>query len=346
MKRKTILLYVIVQMILSILCAQSIDFDRIEHDFGMMDERDGVQEVVFPFVNNTGSPVKIRDVHASCGCTTSGWSVGMIEPGNEGEVRLSYDPDDRPGPFRKTATVQFEGDVPSIELAVSGEVIPDPEKFRKSIGHLLIREHTIDIEVPQNATRIVEGVRMKNCCGDTLLLSLRDSVAWGRIRFVPEVLRGGEKGWMLIEMDTGTIGQTFRETFWVRVSSGKRHLDGGVVLRVTKKETAETTVIDVSPEEALDLIGTVEGLLILDVRTPEEFSEGHVEGAVNVNYFDPDFEKQLSALDPAEACLVYCKGGVRSGKALPSIVKQEIGTIYHLISGFSGWVESGMPVVR
>ncbi len=344
MKRSKTIWILIVQFWALLLFAQSIDFDSLEHDFGKMEERDGIREAVFRFVNNTGSPVTIRDVHASCGCTTSGWSAGTIEPGAAGEVRLSYDPDDRPGVFNKSATVQFEEDIPSVKLTVTGEVIPDPEKYRKSIGHLLIKEHTIDIEIPHNATHIVEGVRTKNCCGDTLMLSLRDSLEWGTVRFVPEVLRGGEKGWMILEMDTDHVDHVDRETIWVRVSSDLRQLDGGVALHINRKEDNAQTVIDVTPEMARDLIGSVDNLLILDVRTPEEYAAGHIPGAVNVNFFDPQFDRKIMDLDPVETCLIYCKGGVRSGKAIPSIVKRGIKTIYHLNSGFTGWAETGMPV--
>ncbi len=344
MRRGTALLVLLLIMVS--LSGQSIRFDKLEHNFGRIQERDGVKEAIFHFVNETEESVTIRDVMASCGCTTSGWSAGTIEPGSEGEVRLSYDPEDRPGDFSKKATVIFDHDIPEIELFITGYVVLDPEKYRKSIGHLLLKEHTIDITIPENATRISTAIPYKNCCGDTLTLSLADSISWGEVRFVPEVLHGGEKGWMIVELGTDRIGTVSRDMIWVRVASRTRSLDGGITLHITKTNTPPPVIIDVTPERAFELIQSTPGLLILDVRTPEEFAAGHVEGALNVDFFNKYFEQNLSRIEPTPICLVYCKSGMRSGKSLEVIKRLGYSRIYHLASGFSGWTESGFPVFR
>ena len=64
-------------------------------------------------------------------------------------------------------------------------------------------------------------------------------------------------------------------------------------------------------------------LVVLDVRTPEEFSEGHLEGAVLVDFYDADFAEQLAALDPDVPYLVYCRSGNRSGQTLD--IMQQLG---------------------
>ncbi len=56
--------------------------------------------------------------------------------------------------------------------------------------------------------------------------------------------------------------------------------------------------------------------VIIDVRTPEEFADGHLEGAININIFDPMFEGVVAALDTSNTYLVYCRSGQRSGNAL------------------------------
>lgn len=55
--------------------------------------------------------------------------------------------------------------------------------------------------------------------------------------------------------------------------------------------------------------------VIIDVRTPAEFSEGHLEGAVNIDLQSADFDAQIAGLDQDEDYLVYCRSGNRSAQA-------------------------------
>ncbi|MGB5693720.1 MAG: rhodanese-like domain-containing protein [Flavobacteriaceae bacterium] len=55
--------------------------------------------------------------------------------------------------------------------------------------------------------------------------------------------------------------------------------------------------------------------VLIDVRTPEEYQEGHLDGAININWFDPDFTQQVEALGQKKGIYVYCKKGGRSAKA-------------------------------
>ncbi len=59
---------------------------------------------------------------------------------------------------------------------------------------------------------------------------------------------------------------------------------------------------------------TKSGILI-DVRTPEEYSDGHIDNALNINWFDENFQKQFESIDKNETIYVYCKKGGRSAKA-------------------------------
>lgn len=56
--------------------------------------------------------------------------------------------------------------------------------------------------------------------------------------------------------------------------------------------------------------------VVIDVRTPQEFSQGHVPGAVNIDIQSPEFEAKIKKLDTAKVYKVYCRSGNRSGKAL------------------------------
>jgi phage shock protein E len=87
------------------------------------------------------------------------------------------------------------------------------------------------------------------------------------------------------------------------------------------------------------------GVTTIDVRTPEEFAAGHIEGAVNYNVEGPDFAAQIGALDPAGTYAVYCRSGNRSQAAVAAMAQAGIPGIYELESGIVGWEEAGLPTV-
>ena len=86
-------------------------------------------------------------------------------------------------------------------------------------------------------------------------------------------------------------------------------------------------------------------LVLLDVRTPEEFAEGHLDGALLIDFYDADFADQLAGLDPDVPYLVYCRSGNRSGQTLA--VMQQLGftSAVDVGGGMLAWNELGLPVV-
>jgi rhodanese-related sulfurtransferase len=77
---------------------------------------------------------------------------------------------------------------------------------------------------------------------------------------------------------------------------------------------------------------------LIDVRTPEEYSKGHLDGAVNIDFFSPTFMKDVEAeLDKEHAIYIYCKSGGRSGKASAQLQEAGFTEIYDLSEGYSGW---------
>ena len=87
------------------------------------------------------------------------------------------------------------------------------------------------------------------------------------------------------------------------------------------------------------------GTTILDVRTPAEFAEGHLPGAVNMDVEDPSFQQQAATLNPSGTYAVYCRSGNRSGIAVSYLVSQGFASVYHLDGGIQSWESSGGDVV-
>jgi phage shock protein E len=88
-------------------------------------------------------------------------------------------------------------------------------------------------------------------------------------------------------------------------------------------------------------------VVILDVRTPAEFAQGHIEDAVNldVSVID-DFALQAGLLDKSKTYAVYCRSGNRSQVAVNTMFSRGINGIYELETGILGWEESGYPVTQ
>jgi len=77
--------------------------------------------------------------------------------------------------------------------------------------------------------------------------------------------------------------------------------------------------------------------IIIDVRTPEEYREGHLKNAVNSDIFDPSFVSRIKELDTTKKYLVYCKSGGRSSSALGLFRQLGFPHVTHMACGINGW---------
>lgn len=93
---------------------------------------------------------------------------------------------------------------------------------------------------------------------------------------------------------------------------------------------------NLSPSESKDLLEKRSGdsnFVLVDIRTPEEFASGHLEGALNVDYYAPDFAEQMSSMDTTKTYLIYCRSGNRSGNALRVLASKGFTDIYDISGG-------------
>lgn len=102
-------------------------------------------------------------------------------------------------------------------------------------------------------------------------------------------------------------------------------------------EKDDAAVTDVSIEEAKEIIKSQEGLIILDVRSKEEFDAGHIEGAIQI-----PVEELKNRIDEIEEytdapLLVYCRSGSRSSKAVNILLDNDFTDIKHMNQGYMNW---------
>ena len=138
-----------------------ITFDKTTHDFGKINEADGRVTTVFHFKNEGMAPLVLSNVRASCGCTTPKWTREPIEPGQTGEITVTYNPNGRPGRFQKTVTVTSNANEPTAKLYIKGEVIPKPTKpvdeYPIKMGELSLKRNTLNFgTLTQGSNKMLE----------------------------------------------------------------------------------------------------------------------------------------------------------------------------------------------
>ncbi|MBA9079075.1 rhodanese-like domain-containing protein [Rufibacter quisquiliarum] len=108
-----------------------------------------------------------------------------------------------------------------------------------------------------------------------------------------------------------------------------------------QQETGGTKV-NLTATEVKRLIESNQDIVVLDVRTPYEFQEGNLKGAVNIDYTSPDFEQEIAKLDTAATYLLYCKSGNRSSKATAVMKSNNFNNLYNATVGFDALRSAGV----
>ncbi len=120
-----------------------------------------------------------------------------------------------------------------------------------------------------------------------------------------------------------------------------------------KKElpvTQKNDSIPVSPSKLLNVnefelkLSSTPNGQIVDVRTPEEYDKGHIEGSVNINYQGNNFTADIEKLDKLKPTFVYCQSGGRSAESCSYMANHGFKELYELKNGFSSWTHYNKPV--
>jgi phage shock protein E len=123
------------------------------------------------------------------------------------------------------------------------------------------------------------------------------------------------------------------------VSTGIEASDGGV------DAVEEGWMSRIDPERAADLVGKGK-VTVIDIRTPAEFSRGHLAGATNIDFMARDFADRVSLLDPGKTYLLHCATGRRSTQSLAIFKKLNFRSVLHMDGGIKAWKSEGQPVLE
>ena len=124
-----------------------------------------------------------------------------------------------------------------------------------------------------------------------------------------------------------------------------------VVIFLSHNQTTSSAeeVTNMSAKETSKLINQNKGdkdIVVLDIRTPGEFAAGHIENAVNIDYFSQNFQSQLDQLDKSKNYVMHCKSGGRSGRSVSIFKELNFKNLIHMNGGFDEWAQSGLPIVK
>jgi len=126
----------------------------------------------------------------------------------------------------------------------------------------------------------------------------------------------------------------------------------------TPPDQSRCIVRELRPSEAWDLVcrhqsesepeevqADARSLVILDVRTAQEFSMNHLKGSINLDFKSPSFSELVSGLDKKKAYLVYCRTGIRASRAVLLMSDLGFKELYNLAGGISRWHGDGYEVI-
>ncbi|MCR9094617.1 MAG: rhodanese-like domain-containing protein [bacterium] len=97
----------------------------------------------------------------------------------------------------------------------------------------------------------------------------------------------------------------------------------------------------ISPSELSARRTAGDAPIVVDVRSPEEFARGHIPGAVNISWEEPE---KIAALDAPNGVALYCMVGPRARKGEAALLALGIDGVLHIEGGLSAWMSAGLPV--
>ena len=109
----------------------------------------------------------------------------------------------------------------------------------------------------------------------------------------------------------------------------------------TEQSQSTASVINLSAKEFAEKSSSG---TILDVRTPGEVAQGKIEGAIVIDFYQPDFLDQVGKISKDEEIYLYCAVGARSEEAARMLIQQGYSKVYHLQGGIQAWYQNGFPI--
>lgn len=206
--------------------APEITWLELRHNFGAFDEDQGAVSCEFRFVNTGDQPVTVLAARASCGCTRPLYPSEAVAPGDTAAIVVAYNPEGRPGRFRKTVSVETNAaNAAKTKLTIQGVVIGAQTsiagRYPVDKGALKFRDGAVmfgRIDSPHLKTVFAEAY---NRSSDSIKPRVVAKPRYVDINFEPKTVGPGEQLTVICYLRSGETGQ------WGLVEDSIRLSDGG-----------------------------------------------------------------------------------------------------------------------
>lgn len=174
-----------------------IKFDKTTHDFGTMKEADGRVTTVFEFTNEGATPLVVSQVRASCGCTTPNWTKTPIEPGQKGNITVTYNPTGRQGgPWQKSITVTSNAETATMRLTIKGNTISKAAQpannYPVKIGSVGLKSGSFQFNNIKKGSIVERSIEVANNSNENVTIELVSAEKYVEVIATPEVVEPGK----------------------------------------------------------------------------------------------------------------------------------------------------------
>ena len=218
-----------------------ISFETESHDFGEIQEKEGPVTYIFKYNNTGATPLVVSQVTASCGCTTPEWTQTPIKAGGAGEIKVTFDPANRPGTFNKSITVRSNADQAVKTLRISGKVLQRPktleDEYPVVMDGLRLTDNSLPFtKVRPNETKTAE-IKVVNTSDAPLTPEFINVPQHIKIACQPATVKPGEKGVIVatydasLKNDWGFVSDRFYIIF-----DGKKQYKNSIMASATIEE--------------------------------------------------------------------------------------------------------------
>ena len=111
------------------------------------------------------------------------------------------------------------------------------------------------------------------------------------------------------------------------------------------KGQSNSEVKNISTDEMQSLL-KADNIQLVDVRTPKEYKGGFIANAKNIDYYSPEFDKEIKKLDKDKAVILYCHSGGRSANGAKKMLKMGFVKVYNLEGGIVEWRKKGLEIKK
>lgn len=203
------LLFLGVMLVQAQFTGPAISFDDLNHNFGNIKEDGGIVEHTFNFKNAGDQPLIINQVRSSCGCTVPDWSKEPIPPGESGSIKVSFNPKNRPGAFRKSITVQSNAKVNTSILYIVGLVEAAPktvaDEYPMVMGPIRLRSNHLSVMKILKTENKTASLEIINESDQDVQISIPESPDYLSFSVQPETLMPKQKGSISVIYDAAKV---------------------------------------------------------------------------------------------------------------------------------------------